>query len=177
MVSTSGSDVAYCDDVLHHHDDCLHHVHDDQSIADRLAIAEQQCAQRGVRLTALRKEVLLYILSSPMPIGAYDVLAKLTHHTQRAAAPPTVYRALDFLLNQGLIHRLSSVNAYVPCCHPRAGHQAVFLICQHCRQVQETSAHGVLNALADIAADGHFKALTSVIEISGICQQCHLQQP
>ncbi len=70
-------------------------------------------------------------------MGAYDLLAKIKSNADRPAAPPTVYRTLDFLLEKGLIHRLTSINAYIPCCHPREGHQAAFLICTDCKSVTE----------------------------------------
>lgn len=154
------------------HDDSLHGVHDHGSISDRLQEAEQICALEGARLTPLRKEVLGLILAANAPIGAYDLLAKLKGKSERPAAPPTVYRTLDFLLEQGLVHRLTSINAFIPCCHPREGHQAAFLICQKCHTVKETSANNLFDELAQIAAQGAFKAKHSIIEISGICQKC-----
>ena len=91
---------------------------------------------------------------------------------ERPAAPPTVYRTLDFLMEQGFIHRLASINAYIPCCHPREGHQAAFLICQKCQTVQETSASHLMDSLYQVAASGHFTPKHTIIEITGICQQC-----
>ncbi len=154
------------------HDDDLHGVHDHGGIQQRIHEAEQICIQGGVRLTPLRKEVLALILAANAPMGAYDLLAKLKGKSERPAAPPTVYRTLDFLLEQGFVHRLASINAFIPCCHPREGHQAAFLICQKCHSVQETSANDLFHELAHIADQGHFKAKHSMIEISGICQQC-----
>lgn len=156
--------------VTHNND--LHGVHDHGSVDQRIHEAEQLCLQEGVRLTPLRKEVLALILNANAPIGAYDLLAKLKGKSERPAAPPTVYRTLDFLLEQGFVHRLASINAFIPCCHPREGHQAAFLICQTCHNVQETSANSLLNELSNLSAQGHFKAQNSIIEISGICQQC-----
>lgn len=159
------------DDHLQH-DDKLHGVHDHGSIAERIQEAESICLQGGVKLTPLRKEVLGLILAANAPVGAYDLLAKLKGKSERPAAPPTVYRTLDFLLEQGFVHRLASINAFIPCCHPREGHQAAFLICQSCHSVKETSANDLFDELADIAKQGHFKANHSIIEISGTCQQC-----
>lgn len=156
----------------HQHDDTLHGVHDHSRINERIHEAEQLCVQEGARLTPLRKEVLSLILAANTPIGAYDLLAKLKGKSDRPAAPPTVYRTLDFLLEQGLVHRLTSINAFIPCCHPREGHQAAFLICQQCHSVKETSANNLFHELEQIAAQGQFKAKHSIIEISGICQQC-----
>ncbi len=155
-----------------HHDDHLHGVHDHSNIDKRIREAEQLCIAEGVRLTPLRKQVLSLIFAANAPIGAYDLLAKLKGHSERPAAPPTIYRTLDFLLEQGLVHRLTSINAFIPCCHPREGHQAAFLICQNCHSVQETSANSLFHELEQISENGHFKAKSSIIEISGICQQC-----
>ena len=105
-------------------------------------------------------------------MGAYDLLAKIKSESDRPAAPPTVYRTLDFLLEKGLIHRLTSINAYIPCCHPREGHQAAFLICTECKNVKEASAQGLLTQLDALSASDQFTAHQSIIEISGICQQC-----
>jgi Fur family zinc uptake transcriptional regulator len=99
-------------------------------------------------------------------------LEKIKSESDRPAAPPTVYRTLDFLLEKGLIHRLTSINAYIPCCHPREGHQAAFLICTDCKSVTEASAQGLLQQLDALSAADGFTAQHSIIEISGICQQC-----
>ena len=158
--------------VQTNHNNELHGVHDHGNVEQRILEAEQLCLKEGVRLTPLRKEVLSLILSAHAPMGAYDLLAKLKGKSERPAAPPTVYRTLDFLLEQGFVHRLASINAFIPCCHPREGHQAAFLICQKCHNVQETSANSLLSELSQLSAQGHFKAQHSTIEISGICQQC-----
>lgn len=110
----------------HEHNNALHGVHGHHDIKARIAEAEILCTAVGARLTPLRKEVLELILNASTPMGAYDLLAKIKGQADRPAAPPTVYRTLDFLLEKGLIHRLTSINAYIPCCHPREGHQAAF---------------------------------------------------
>ena len=160
----------------HEHHNALHGVHDHHNVEIRLAEAESLCAALGARLTPLRKEVLELILNASGPMGAYDLLAKIKSDSDRPAAPPTVYRTLDFLLEKGLIHRLTSINAYIPCCHPREGHQAAFLICTTCKNVTEASAQGLLTQLDALAASDHCTAQHSIIEISGICQQCHHKQ-
>ncbi len=156
----------------HEHHDALHGVHDHPNVAARLAEAEAFCASTGARLTPLRKEVLELILNATGPMGAYDLLAKIKNDSDRPAAPPTVYRTLDFLLEKGFIHRLTSINAYIPCCHPREGHQAAFLICTECKAVTEASAQGLIQQLQVLADSDQFQAQHSIIEISGICQQC-----
>ena len=160
----------------HEHHNALHGVHDHHNVETRLAEAENLCAIAGARLTPLRKEVLELILNATGPMGAYDLLAKIKSESDRPAAPPTVYRTLDFLLEKGLIHRLTSINAYIPCCHPREGHQAAFLICTDCKNVTEASAQGLLKQLDALSASDQFTAHHSIIEISGICQQCRNKQ-
>lgn len=156
----------------HEHQDTLHGVHDHPNVEARLLEAEHICATSGAKLTPLRKEVLQLILNASGPVGAYDLLAKLKGNAERPAAPPTVYRTLDFLLEKGFIHRLTSINAYIPCCHPRAGHQAAFLICTQCHTVKEASARGLMQQLEQLASSDQFQAQHSIIEISGLCQQC-----
>jgi Fur family transcriptional regulator, zinc uptake regulator len=156
----------------HEHHNALHGVHDHPNVATRLAEAELMCSSTGARLTPLRREVLELILNATGPMGAYDLLAKIKNDSDRPAAPPTVYRTLDFLLEKGLIHRLTSINAYIPCCHPREGHQAAFLICTQCKAVTEASAQGLIQQLQVLADSDQFQAQHSIIEISGICQQC-----
>ena len=157
----------------HEHHNALHGVHDHHNVDQRLAEAESLCAATGARLTLLRKEVLELIIKASAPMGAYDLLAKIKSESDRPAAPPTVYRTLDFLLEKGLIHRLTSINAYIPCCHPREGHQAAFLICTECKVVKEASAQGLLEQLDQLAASDRFSPHHSIIEISGKCQQCN----
>ena len=156
----------------HEHHNALHGVHDHPNADARLAEAESLCASTGARLTPLRKEVLALILNASGPMGAYDLLAKIKSGSDRPAAPPTVYRTLDFLLEKGLIHRLTSINAYIPCCHPREGHQAAFLICNECHVVKEASSESLLQQLHHLADSDHFNAQHTIIEISGKCQQC-----
>ena len=96
---------------------CLPHDHS-RCVAEALAEAEALCAKQGTRLTTLRKRVLELVWASHKPLGAYDILGVLSEEDGRRAAPPTVYRALDFLLENGLVHRIASLNAFIGCVHP-----------------------------------------------------------
>ena len=138
-------------------------VHHDLLIHD-----EQLCKQRGVRLTPLRRRVLKIIMQSSLPLGAYDILQKM----DPAAAPPTVYRALDFLLQQGLIHRLATLQAYLACVHPDASHQSQFLICSQCGQVEEMEDSNIQKSLDLAASQAGFSCSNEVVEIMGCCGQC-----
>ncbi len=136
--------------------------------------AAQICAARGARLTDLRRQVLGLILDSHGPAGAYDLLDRL-RGTRRGAAPPTVYRALDFLLEQGLIHRVERLSAFVGCIAHGAeqhGHAAQFLICRHCGQVTELDDHELAHALSDAAARTGFVVGKATIEAEGLCAAC-----
>ena len=130
------------------------------------------CNGKGARLTDLRRQVLGLILQSEQPAGAYDLLDQL-RATRGGAAPPTVYRALEFLLDQGLIHKLESRSAYVGCVsHGDADHAAQFLICRTCGQVTELDDHELAHALADAAKRLGFTVGKATIEAEGRCAAC-----
>ncbi|MEI9982345.1 MAG: transcriptional repressor [Aliidongia sp.] len=103
--------------------------------------AETVCTTRGVRLTELRRQVLELVWRRHEPVGAYDLLDELKV-THRRAAPPTVYRALEFLIDQGLVHRLESLNAYIGCTRPEELHAGQFLICTRCDSIGELDDPG-----------------------------------
>jgi len=136
-----------------------------------LSHAGQICAGRGARLTDLRRQVLGLILDAEGPTGAYDLLDRL-RGTHRKAAPPTVYRALDFLLEQGLIHRVERLSAFVGCVSHGADHAAQFLICRNCGQVTEIDDHALAHALAEAAARSGFSVGKATIEAEGLCAAC-----
>jgi len=139
-----------------------------------LSHARQICAGRGARLTDLRRQVLGLILDAEGPTGAYDLLDRL-RGTRRTAAPPTVYRALDFLLEQGLIHRVERLSAFVGCVSHGAdqlGHAAQFLICRRCGQVTEIDDHALAHALSEAAARTGFTVGKATIEAEGLCAVC-----
>jgi Fur family transcriptional regulator, zinc uptake regulator len=134
--------------------------------------AGQLCEAKGARLTDLRRQVLGLILASEAPTGAYDLLDRL-RETRGGAAPPTVYRALEFLLEQGLIHKLESRSAYVGCVsHGDADHAAQFLICRTCGQVTELDDHELAHALDDAARRLGFTVGKATIEAEGRCATC-----
>jgi Fur family transcriptional regulator, zinc uptake regulator len=147
-------------------------IHDHQHCIDgALARAERICAARGLRLTALRRRILEMIWRRHQPVGAYDLLAMLADG-QRRAAPPTVYRALAFLLGCGLIHRIESLNAYVGCNDPDAPHSGQFLICRDCRNVGELDDPEIGRALRRGVEATGFRPDRQTIEITGLCPNC-----
>ncbi len=140
-----------------------------------LAQADQLCQQRGARLTVLRRRVLEIIWNSPKPLGAYTILETLQNHDGRQGAPPTVYRALDFLLAQGLIHRLATLNMFTGCSQPGNPHSGQFLICCDCNQVNEINDSSVETLLTTAAAAQQFTVLTQTVEVLGRCPICQRQ--
>lgn len=139
--------------------------------ADALARADAICAEAGARLTPVRRRVLEILLEEHRALGAYDVLNRLAAEGF-GNQPPVVYRALDFLVDQGLAHRIQRLNAFTACTHPGEGHQPVFLICRTCSAVAEAAAAPVRKAL-DTAAKGlGFAIEGSTIEAIGLCPAC-----
>lgn len=136
-----------------------------------MASAKEQCLKLGLRLTKIREQVLEIIWGSHNPIGAYDVLQQLQERGHKPA-PPTAYRALDFLVSAQLIHRIESLNAFVGCPSPEARHQHQFYICNKCNHVAEVNNHLVTDALAQGAKDLGFENQQQIIEIHGVCKNC-----
>ncbi len=136
--------------------------------------AATQCAARGAQLTPLRRQVLRLVLAAEQPMGAYALLDKLRQE-RGVAAPPTVYRALDFLLEQGLIHKLERLNAFLPCIeagHAGHDHQHQFLICGTCGVTTELTDHAVAHALEAAAAKAGFRSGRMTVEVEGVCARC-----
>lgn len=133
---------------------------------------EKRCRQRGLRLTPTRRRVLELVLSADGPVKAYDLLDQLKAE-QPNAAPPTVYRALEFLLDNHFIHRLESLNAFVSCFHPAESHQGQFLICDECRTVTEIHDPALTSKLHAAAEHEHFHPSRQVLEIYGLCDACY----
>lgn len=139
-----------------------------------LQTAQQECQRRGLKLTKIRQQVLEIIWGSHNPIGAYDVLQKLQERGHKPA-PPTAYRALEFLVSAKLIHRIESLNAYIGCPSPEANHQCQFYICKECGHIAEVSSSRVADALSAEAAALGFVSRQPVIEVFGVCQECQTE--
>lgn len=140
-------------------------------VSQALETAEKLCRERGLRFTALRRQVLRLVWDSHKPVGAYDILDSLKQDGKKAA-PPTVYRALDFLIDADLVHRLDSLNAFVGCPDPSSSHRGQFLICRGCRTVAELDDAKINSLVQEIAADLGFSAEQQMLEIQGLCQAC-----
>lgn len=129
------------------------------------------CRTRGARLTPQRRQVLGIVCAAGRPLGAYEILDALRAGVP-GAAPPTVYRALDFLVGQGLVHRLETLHAFVGCAHPDEPHAGQFLICRDCGTVHELEDPAVNRSVQAAADASGFRAERPVVEISGRCARC-----
>jgi Fur family transcriptional regulator, zinc uptake regulator len=146
--------------------------HDHERCASTaIAHAEAQCAARSQRLTPIRRQVLEALLASHNPLGAYEIIERIAGETR--PAPITIYRALDFLRDNGLVHRIASRNAFVACVHNHAVDDlVVFLICERCGAVGEAPGAGVAEALKASSRTAGFSPKSPLIEIAGICSHC-----
>jgi Fur family transcriptional regulator, zinc uptake regulator len=140
--------------------------------AEAMAHAEKLCAARGQRLTPLRRQVLETLAESHKTLGAYEIMERMAGEGPRPA-PITVYRALDFLVENGLVHRIESRNAFLACIgeHSATG-TTVFLICERCGAVGEASSAAVAETLQAASRAAGFTPKARVIEITGICRHC-----
>ncbi len=138
--------------------------------------AARRCAAAGAQLTPLRRLVLRLVLEAGQPVGAYALLERLKGERGGAttAAPPTVYRALDFLLEHGLVHRLERLNAFLPCvaAHEGHSHPHQFLICRSCGRTAEVGDHAVARAMEAAAARLGFRLERATVEAEGLCAAC-----
>ncbi len=150
-------------DICHDHQHC---------IDDALANAQDICAHKGMRLTALREQVLRLIWQSHKPLGAYDLLDMLAAKSERRIAPPTVYRALDFLLEAGMVHRINSLNAYIGCPNPNIVHPSYFLICKNCQDVGEIQDLPLTQHISQLGEQQQFAIDNQWLEVMGLCQSC-----
>lgn len=147
--------------------------HDHGRCADEgLRHAEAVCDGRGQKLTPIRRRVLETLLASHRPLGAYELIDRLAEATTRPA-PITVYRALDFLMENGLVHRIESRNAFLACAHNHDAMSTVaFLICDRCGLVGEIPATAIAASINEAARVSGFDAKMSVVEITGTCSHC-----
>jgi len=149
----------------HDHRDC---------IESALRQAEDHCRRKGARLTETRRRVLELVWASHEPVGAYELLEQLKVD-QPKAMPPTVYRALDFLLGQGLLHRIESFNSFIGCALPGQPHAGHFLLCRSCGQAAEIEGGRIALAISADAADYGFVVEQDTVELRGLCASCQGQ--
>ena len=140
-------------------------------VDEALAAAEGLCASEGLRLTPVRRKVLEILLQENRAIGAYVILDFL-----RAAGfgsqPPVVYRALDFLVTHGFVHKIERLNAFIACSRPGTAHSPAFMICRNCDAVAEARSESVDGALEAAARAAGFQVEQTVVEAEGVCVVC-----
>ncbi|MFO0512012.1 MAG: Fur family transcriptional regulator [Gammaproteobacteria bacterium] len=146
--------------------------HDHAACVERaVESAVALCDRRGLNLTPVRRRVLELVWRSHGPIGAYQILAELAKERDKAA-PPTVYRALEFLMEAGLVHRIDSLNAFMGCGEPGHAHVAQFLVCRACHRVVEIDDPAINRALAEKSLAMGFRIEPTSLEIKGLCGDC-----
>ena len=133
--------------------------------------ADQLKAEKGLRMTPVRRATLEILLSEQKALGAYDVLKKLAEQGF-GNQPPVAYRALEFLVENGLAHKVRRLNAFAACTRPETNHRPVFLICSECDAVAEAPFEGVQSALTEIALSEGFQIERANVEILGVCPVC-----
>ncbi|WP_298497075.1 Fur family transcriptional regulator [uncultured Maritimibacter sp.] len=146
----------------HNHTVCVH---------DALADAARHCAEHGLRLTEIRKRVFEMLLEEHRAMGAYEILDRLKEEG-RGSQPPVAYRALDFLVTNGFVHKIERLNAYVACADPCSTHFPAFMICRVCDSVAETTAAPSKGLLGQAAKAAGFKIEQTVVEALGVCPAC-----
>ncbi|WND01826.1 transcriptional repressor [Temperatibacter marinus] len=151
-------------DPSHDHDHCIEAA---------LKEAERLCAEKGLRFTPIRREILKMIWSNHKAVKAYDLLDRIaTESPVGSAKPPTVYRALDFLMNEGFVHKIESLNAYIGCPHPGTNHLSQFLICDACSDVVEVNISAIEENIKIVSNDNGFQVRGQTIEVHGLCRDC-----
>lgn len=158
------SDIAF--EPEHDHTLCI-----DSALKEAAAL----CRERQQRFTPIRELVLKLIWSSHKPLGAYDILPALAEAGFNSA-PPTVYRALEFLQEQGLVHRIASLNAFIGCSHPSHKCHSSFLICTKCQSAVEIESDDISKAIHSCTETMGFKVANETIEISGLCHNCQQEK-
>lgn len=147
-----------------------HHDHG-ACVSDTIAAAEARCAAEGLRFTPVRRKVLEILLQEHRALGAYAILDKL-RDDGFGSQPPVAYRALDFLVANGLAHKIEQLNAFIACVHPNHTHTPAFMICRLCDAVAEAHSSPARGALGDAARATGFRIERTIVEAEGLCPNC-----
>ena len=143
----------------------------EQCISTAIEMANRICAEKQLNFTDLRRDILRMVWEGHGPQKAYDLLNKL-QAINRSAKPTTVYRALDFLIANGFIHKVASLNAFVGCSHPLKHNECYFLICEDCKSISECCDPNISAAIQSTTTHYKFVAKNTTLEISGHCNEC-----
>ena len=142
------------------------------NIAKSVSEVHQICKRNNLSFTEIRKKVFEIILKYKKPIKAYEILDSLKNIDNKPSHPPTVYRAIDFLINNGFVHKLSSINSYVGCFHPNIHNQCYFLICNICNIYMECCSDELKANIIKTADNNNFIISSTTLEIEGKCSDC-----
>ncbi len=151
----------------HDHTDC---------IREGIAGADRYCDSKGLKLTPVRRRVLEILLEDHRALGAYEILDVLRREGL-GSQPPVVYRALNFLVANGLVHKIERLNAFIACVHPELRHVPAFMICRGCKTVAEAQARLPEGGLPELAKAAGFQIERAVIEAEGLCPACQDVSP
>ncbi len=146
----------------HNHKSCLQQA---------LQVAEQVCHKKGLRLTTIRRRILELVCANHKAIGAYELL-DLFRAEDPKAKPVTIYRALDFLMDAGLVHKVESLNAFIGCLHAETQHKSAILICEQCNSAYEIDASSVYDNLFALSKAIQFTPQCLTLELHGVCSNC-----
>ncbi len=136
-----------------------------------LSEADAFCAQKGLRLTPVRRKVLEILVQEHRALGAYAIL-DLLKEAGFGSQPPVAYRALEFLTEHGFVHKIERLNAFVACAHPGENHSPAFMICRLCDAVAEAHSAPAKGVLGDAARAAGFQIERTVVEAEGVCPSC-----
>jgi Fur family zinc uptake transcriptional regulator len=137
-----------------------------------MARVEDICARRGLQLTPMRRGVLELLAAARAPLGAYALMEQLSKLRGKSIAPPSVYRALDFLVEHGFVFKIASANTFAPCDHLGHHHHGLLLICRHCGRAEEIESPKVDALLAEAAENAGFRPQRQLVEVEGLCGAC-----
>ena len=140
-------------------------------MSEAISAAEARCAADGLRFTPVRRKVLEILLQDHRALGAYTILDRL-REDGFGSQPPVAYRALDFLVTNGLVHKIERLNAFIACVHPSHSHTPAFMICRLCDAVAEAQSSPARGALGDAARATGFRIERTVVEAEGVCPAC-----
>ena len=133
--------------------------------------AKNHCDNHQYRFTDPRRQVLEVLLSHPDAVGAYDIIKSLSTK-EHPVKPPTVYRAIEFWIQQGFVHKIESINAYIACCHHDSHQHSLIMICDDCHEVNEVALDQLPSSIKDTLRSYQFTLKKSVMEITGYCKTC-----
>ncbi|MDR2151461.1 MAG: transcriptional repressor [Helicobacteraceae bacterium] len=137
----------------------------------RLSLAERLCADRGAKLTGLRRKILEILINAKTPLKAYDII-ELMRESGKRVTPATIYRVLEFLQAQGLAHRINSLNAYAPCVDPQSKHSLVMFVCSECNKAKEINDETLIAAIEAKLGEFGLSLRGGRVEIQGACKNC-----